>query len=444
MPERKKIVLVVDDKREMAEMLADGLAAHGYESIAAASSQEALRALEHDPVDLLVTDLRMPEVDGLQLLEASRKAAPDRPVIVMTAYGAVDTAVESIRRGAYHYLSKPFKLEELLVFVERALDEGQVRRAVRHALKPQAANIFGESKRLRAALDVMGRVAGTGVPVLLLGETGTGKGAFARALHAASPRANAPFVTVNCAALPEALLESELFGHVRGAFTGATADRAGLFAEADGGTILLDEIGEMPLPLQAKLLHVLESNTLRPVGAGRERRVDVRVLAATHRNLRDRVAHGQFREDLLYRIEVVAIDIPPLRDREGDIALLADKFLQAARERFPNSAARRFSPAAMQRLIDHPWPGNVRELMHAVDRAVVLARGEEIGPADLPPSLQPARSPDELMSGEVRALHEIERRYAAWALEQLGGQRGKTAAALQIDGKTLAKLLGGS
>jgi two-component system response regulator HydG len=438
---RKQVVLVVDDKREMAEMLADGLAAHGYEALSM-GSREALLAVARDPIDLLVTDLRMPEVDGLALLEASRKAAPDRPVIVMTAYGAVDTAVESIRRGAYHYLSKPFKLEELLVFVERALDEGQVRRAVRQALKPQALNIFGESKKLRAALDVLERVAPTDAPVLLLGETGTGKGAFARALHAASPRSSAPFVAVNCAALPEALLESELFGHVRGAFTGATSDRAGLFAEADGGTMLLDEIGEMPLPLQSKLLHVLESGTVRPVGAGRERRVDVRVLAATHRNLRERVAAGQFREDLLYRIEVVAIDIPPLRERDGDVALLADRFLQSARERFPSSVARRFSPAALQRLLDHSWPGNVRELLHAVERAVVLARTEEIAPEDLPPSLQPARSPDELMSGEVRPLQEVERRYAAWALEQLQGQRGKTAAALQIDGKTLAKLLG--
>jgi two-component system response regulator HydG len=441
MPERKKVVLVVDDKREMAEMLADGLSSHGYEAVAAASSRDALATVAHEPIDLLVTDLRMPEVDGLALLEASRKAAPDRPVIVMTAYGAVDTAVESIRRGAYHYLSKPFKLDELLVFVERALDEGQVRRAVRHALKPQSTSIFGESEKLVAALEVLERVAGTDVPVLLLGETGTGKGAFARALHAASPRAGAPFVTVNCAALPEALLESELFGHVRGAFTGATSDRAGLFAEADGGTILLDEIGEMPLPLQAKLLHVIESGTLRPVGASRERRVDVRVLAATHRNLRERVAAGQFREDLLYRIEVVAIEIPPLREREGDIALLAQRFLESARERFPSSVARGFSPAALQRLLDHSWPGNVRELIHAVERAVVLARSEEIGPGDLPPSLQPARSPNELMTGEVRPLHEVERRYAAWAVEQFGGQRGKTAAALEIDGKTLAKLL---
>jgi two-component system response regulator HydG len=438
---RKQVVLIVDDKREMAEMLADGLAAHGYETIAM-QSREALVAVARDPVDLLVTDLRMPEVDGLALLEASRKAAPDRPVIVMTAYGAVDTAVESIRRGAYHYLSKPFKLEELLVFVERALDEGQLRRAVRQALKPQASNIFGESKKLRAALDVLDRVAKADVPVLLQGETGTGKGAFARALHAASQRSSAPFVAVNCAALPEALLESELFGHVRGAFTGATSDRAGLFAEADGGTMLLDEIGEMPVPLQSKLLHVLESGTVRPVGAGRERRVDVRVLAATHRNLRQRVTAGQFREDLLYRIEVVAIDIPPLREREGDIALLASRFLETARERFPASVARRISPAALQRLVEHSWPGNVRELLHAVERAVVLAKSEEIGPSDLPPSLQPARSPDELMTGEVRPLHEVERRYAAWALEQLEGQRGKTAAALQIDGKTLAKLLG--
>jgi two-component system response regulator HydG len=441
---RKKVVLVVDDKREMAEMLADGLAAHGYESIAAESSKSALDAVRKHEIDLLVTDLRMPEVDGLALLEASREAAPDRPVIVMTAYGAIDTAVESIRRGAYHYLSKPFKLDELLVYAERALDEGQVRRAVRHALKPRAGHLFGESKTLRAALDLLDRVAPTEVPVLLLGETGTGKGAFARALHAQSPRRSGPFVTVNCAALPEALLESELFGHVRGAFTGATTDKAGLFAEADGGTLLLDEIGEMPLALQSKLLHVLESGTVRPVGAGKERKVDVRLVAATHRNLRERVRGGQFREDLLYRIEVVAIEIPPLREREGDIRVLANEFLQAARERHPQSPARLFSATALQRLYDHAWPGNVRELLHAVERAVVLAQQEEIAPGDLPPSLQQARSFPELLHGEVRPLDEIDRRYAAWALEQNSGQRGKTAAALDIDAKTLAKLLGNS
>ena len=441
MPERRHRVLVVDDKREMAEMLADGLSDHGLEGVAAASSRAALKLLEEEQVDVLVTDLRMPDVDGLALLEASRKAAPDRPVIVMTAFGAIDSAVESIRRGAYHYLAKPFKLEELLVFVDRALDESRVRRALRQTTRLRPADIAGSSKSLRAALDVLERIAPTGAPLLLLGETGTGKGLFARALHDASPRATGPFVSINCAALPEHLLESELFGHLRGAFTGAASDRPGLFLEADGGTLLLDEIGEMPMPLQAKLLHVLESGVVRPVGASRDRRVDVRVVAATHRKLRERVQEGQFREDLLYRIEVVSIEIPALRQRPEDIPLLAGHFLALSRARHPQSPVQRFSPAALARLVEHRWPGNVRELQHAVERVVLLCRDAEVQPADLPPALQAARSLDQLTAGEVLPLAEVERRYAAWALAQNGGQRGKTAAALDIDGKTLAKLL---
>src|SRR4051794_16571199 len=273
-------VIVVDDNFEMARTIAEGLVDRGYDAVAVASGQEALARLRGETVDALVTDLRMPKVDGLELLAESRRLMPERPVIVMTAYSAIDTAVESIRQGAYHYLTKPFKQDELVIFLERALDQVRVKNeasALRTALKAKfsASSIIGHSPAIQAVRERIQRVADAPAPVIVLGETGTGKGIVARALHSDSRRADRPFVSVNCAALPEALLESELFGYVKGAFTGAAADRAGLFAEADGGSLFLDEIGEMPAALQAKLLHVLESGAVRPVGSTKEREIDV-------------------------------------------------------------------------------------------------------------------------------------------------------------------------
>ncbi|MFO0756839.1 MAG: sigma-54 dependent transcriptional regulator, partial [Byssovorax sp.] len=296
----KPVVLVVDDEIQMAEMLADGLSDRGYMALAVASSEAAIARLDEEPVDALVTDLRMPQVDGLELLAASRRRIPDLPVIVMTAYGAIDSAVESIHRGAFHYLTKPFKLDELVLFLGRALDDRRVRReasALRSTLRDRfsTAGVIGESKALRDVLEIVERVARADVPVLLTGETGTGKSLLARTLHAQSDRASGPFVTVNCASLPEPLLESELFGHVRGAFTGAAQDRPGLLVEASSGTLFLDEVAEMSPALQAKLLDVIERLRVRAVGATRERRVDVRIIAATHRDLAERARTGAFR-----------------------------------------------------------------------------------------------------------------------------------------------------
>ena len=450
MPEKPRVV-VVDDRLEMAETLADGLCDHGYDAVAVASSRRVLEMLAAERVDALVTDLRMPEVDGLELLSTSKRLLPSRPVIVMTAFGAIDSAIESIRRGAYHYLTKPFKLEELLLFLDRALDDSRVRSeaaALRATLRERFGfgAVRGSSEAMRRALEVAERVAPTDVPVLLLGETGTGKSLFARALHAASARAARPFVAVNCAAVPEALLESELFGHLRGAFTGATADRPGLFAEAHGGTLFLDEIGEMTPALQAKLLRAIESGLVRPVGASKEVAVDVRLIAATHQDLRERVRQGSFREDLLYRLEVVSIDLPPLRERREDLPELVDHFIGEARARHPRSPVVRLSAEAMARVLDHDWPGNLRELSHAVERAVVLGASAEAGPADLP---QTVRAPAGARLGigesnEVLPIRVVQRRYAVWALEQLGGHRGRTAERLGVDAKTLAKWLGGS
>ena len=326
-PDERASVLVIDDEPSMAEMVADGLCVRGYDAVPASSSKEAARLIESGErsFDAVVTDLRMPGVDGLEMLSIAKRADAARPVIVMTAFSAVDSAIESIRRGAYHYLTKPFKVDELALFLGRALDEVRLRKetaSLRRALHDRFSieNLIGTSAAMREVADLIDRVARTSVPVLILGETGTGKGVVARAIHAEGPRARAPFVGVNCAALPENLLESELFGHVKGAFTGASQSRRGLVAEADGGTLLLDEIGEMSPALQAKLLHVLESKTVRPIGGTKEHPVDVRLMAATHRDLRARVATGEFREDLLYRLEVVTMELPPLRHRRGDLA----------------------------------------------------------------------------------------------------------------------------
>ena len=334
-------VLVVDDHLEMAEMLVESLTDAGFEAEALASGSSALDRLEAGGIDALVTDLRMNQVSGLDLLTASKRASPQRPVIVMTAYGAIDTAVESIRQGAYHYLTKPFQPDELVIFLNRALEERNLQqeaKLLRRALRGQlGGGMIGTSPGMREVMDLTERVAAVDVPVLLRGETGTGKSMVAGAIHVLSPRHAAPFVAVNCAALPEALLESELFGHVKGAFTGATADRPGLFVEAERGTILLDEIGELPLAIQAKLLHVLERGSVRPVGSSRERQVDVRIIAATHRDLLEMARAQKFREDLLYRLDVVAIEIPALRHRREDILPLVEHFLETFRTSNPTA-----------------------------------------------------------------------------------------------------------
>jgi two-component system response regulator HydG len=441
-------VLVVDDELPLAETIADGLADRGFDAVAIGASTEAKRRLESERFDALVTDVRMPQIDGLELLSFARQVAPDLPVIVMTAFSAIDTAVESIRRGAYHYVTKPFKAEELALFLERALADTALRRES-HALKRELrdsfaiGNVVGGSAPMREVLELVLRVADAAAPVLILGETGTGKGLVARALHAQGARASKPFVTVNCASLPEPLLESELFGHVKGAFTGATSARLGLVREAEGGTLFLDEIGEMSAALQAKLLDVLERGVVRAVGSSKESAVDVRIVAATHRDLRARVASGAFREDLLYRLEVVTLDMPPLRQRKEDIPALLDHFLRAAKAKTPRSPVERFAPDALARLVGHAWPGNVRELEHVVERVVLLGKSPEAGANDLPASVTADDTPARDFTGAVMPMREMQRRYAAWALEQLGGKKLVTAEKLDIDIKTLAKLLRG-
>jgi two-component system response regulator HydG len=436
-------ILVVDDNLEMARTLAEGLDDRGYQAVPVSSGGEAIARLEAGGVTAVVTDLRMPNVDGLAVLEASRRLDPGRPVIIMTAFSAIDSAVESIRRGANHYLTKPFKQEELYIFLGRALEEVRLRREAA-ALKRElggrlvAKAIVGDSLPIRALRELVARVADAPVPILIQGETGTGKGLVARALHGESRRAGGPFVPVNCAAIPEGLLESELFGHVRGAFTGATHDRAGLFSEASGGTLFLDEIGEMSLALQAKLLHVIEAQSVRPVGGTREVAVDARIVAATNRNLPAAVREGKFREDLLYRLDVVAIALPALRDRREDLPQLAAHLVTELRGRYPSSPVERVGSEALAVMGRHAWPGNVRELSHVLERLILLGRTAEIAADDLPPAVRDPATADPLeFRGEILPIRELQRRYAAWALTQTGGHRARAAEALGIDVKTL-------
>jgi two-component system response regulator HydG len=443
-------VLVVDDQMDLAETLSEGLADRGYEAIACDSSSAAAQRLSTDPFDALVTDLRMPDVDGMGLLALSRELAPDRPVIVMTAYGAIETAVDAIRRGAYHYLTKPFALDELALFLGRALDQSRLRdeaRNLRAVLRDKIGfgSLVGSSAAMLGVFDVAARVADAVTPVLITGETGTGKSALARAIHAAGARASASFVAVNCAALPETLLESELFGHIRGAFTGATSSRTGLFAEADGGTLLLDEVGEMSPALQAKLLYVLENGAVRAIGASKERKVHVRVLAATHSDLRERARTGSFREDLLYRLDVVTIEIPALRHRVADIPPLVERLLADAKGKHARSPVEGFERDAMATLMAHSWPGNVRELAHVIERVVLLCRGPEVSTSDLPPNVKSAPPPGlpDAVGTTVIPIRDVQRRYAAWAFGMLGGHKARTAEALEVDSKTLMKWLNG-
>lgn len=446
-PEKKVRVLVVDDDLALAETLADGLVERGYVAVPEGSSIAAARRLEQGDVDALVTDLRMPGPDGLKLLALSRQLDPTRPVIVTTAFSDIASAIESIRQGAYHYLTKPFKVDELGLFLRRGLEEARLRSEavlLRRALRDRfaLANLVGESKSMRTLFDLVERVADAEVPVLLSGETGTGKGLVARALHALGRRAGGRFVSVNCAALPDNLLESELFGHVKGAFTGATSQRVGLFEEAQGGTLFLDEIGELDVSLQAKLLDVLESGQVRAVGANKQRPVDVRVIAASNRNLRDMVSSHRFREDLLFRLDVVRLELPALRDRLEDLPMLVEHFLRAAKSRHSSSPVERFSLEAHARLANHSWPGNVRELENLVERAVLLGRTVEIQAPEL--RLEAAGATGESrveFRGPVLKLRQLQRRYASWALQQEGGRRLATAESLGVDRKTLAKLL---
>ncbi|MDE2058136.1 MAG: sigma-54-dependent Fis family transcriptional regulator [candidate division NC10 bacterium] len=438
-------ILVVDDDATAGAVLAEVLTKAGYEVEVAGGGAEAVEMGQRDPVDLVLTDIKMAGMDGMAVLKRFREFSPETPIILLTAFGAIESAIEAIKGGAYDYISKPFKKDEVLLTIRRALDQRrllcenlQYRQELRN--RYQFSNIIGSSRVMIDVYKLVARVAPGRSPVLLQGESGTGKELIARAIHYNGPRVNAPFVAVNCAALTESLLESELFGHEKGAFTGATAVKPGLFEQATGGTILLDEVGDMSPALQAKLLRVLQEQEIRRVGSDRSIPVDVRVLASTNRDLWSMVRKEQFREDLYYRLNGVIITLPPLRDRREDIPMLAYHFIQ----KFAIMNQKRvvgISPEALMVLQQADWPGNIRELEHTVESAVIMTSHEIIMPDDLPVALRKsAPVATTLEFPNLVTLEELEKRYLIRILNETRGNKTQAAKILGIDRRTLYRM----
>jgi two-component system response regulator HydG len=459
-------VLIVDDHAEMARLLADELTDVGYRADVAHGGRDALALARDHVFDAVITDLRMEDLDGFDLLAAIHQHDPALPVLIMTAFGAIDTAIDAIKRGAYHYLTKPFRLDEVRLYIERAIADRRLRdenRALRRIAAEQSGvgGIIGHGPAMRQLHQLIERVAAAQAPALVRGESGVGKELVARALHFLGPRRDRPFIAVNCTALPEALLESELFGHVRGAYTGATTARRGLLVEADGGTLFLDEIGDMAPELQSKLLRTIEDGEVRAVGADLQRTIDVRIVSATHQDLERKVRHGEFRADLFYRLHVVPLLVPPLRDRVEDIPELVEHFLHGARERNPASRVERLSSEALAELAQRRWYGNVRELRHLVERVVITCTRETVGVEDLPhepPLEETARGaasaggvdglhgvdaphagaePLALARQRMVTLKQLESDYIAWVIGRCGGNKTRAAEILGIDVSTI-------
>jgi len=441
-------ILIVDDEQEMRALLKDVLEGRGHQVAAAANGREALKCLAEEEYAVVLSDIRMKELPGIELLAEVKRTYPDTNVILMTAFGSMESAIEAMKQGAYDYLTKPVKTDELILVTEKALREASLRREVnslrREVHKEYSFHqILGKSKPMREVFDLIRRVADSPTNVLITGESGTGKELVAKAIHYNSERRDAPFVPVNCAAIPEALLESELFGHMRGAFTDAKADKRGLFEEAQKGTLFLDEISELPLMLQAKLLRAIQEREIRRVGATRSVPVDVRIIAATNLTLTEEVKAKRFREDLYYRLNVIEIRLPPLRERREDIPLLVETFLRRSAEA-SHKELRGMSESALALLVDYAWPGNVRELENVIERAVTLARGEKIVSEDLPPAIQGARGDRKVLdeaAERILPLQDVEKEYILRILEKTGGNKYQAAQTLGIDRKTLYRKL---
>ena len=433
-------VLVVDDQRNMRATTAILLREAGYAVTEAEDGAAAVQRVGAEPFDVVLTDVRMGTVDGMEVLRATLEVAPTTQVIVMTAYGTIESAVEAIRRGAYDYIAKPFKEDELLLRVAKALEKRRLLGEVSLLRRDFRArygleHIVGRSAALRELLDRVVRVAPSDATILITGESGTGKELIARALHTASRRSDKPFVPVNCAAITETLLESELFGHARGAFTGATRARRGLFEEASGGTLFIDEIGETAPGSQAKLLRAIQEGEIRRVGESLPVKVDVRVIAATNQNLKAAVAEKRFREDLFYRLNVVPLRIPPLRERREDIPLLTQRFLEGFAAR--TGERKTLSPEATKKLLEYPWPGNVRELENMIEQAAALAPHTTLSEADIrfdpAPEIAGSSAPQTLAD----AVEAAERRAIEAALARCQGDLGRVARELEVSSTTL-------
>jgi two-component system response regulator HydG len=443
---RRPHLIAIDDDAHMLDVLRKVLGEHGYRVSTRTSAVAALSLLEDDPADVVLSDIRMPGMDGMTLLERVKERAPETIVVLVTAFGSIDSAVEAMKRGAADYVTKPFKMDEILLVLEKALEQRALHREL-ESLRGEVEQryrfgaLIGKSKQMQTVFELIRRVARVRSTVLITGRSGTGKELVAKAIHYNSARKSKPFVAINCAAIPEMLLESELFGHVKGAFTGATESKPGLFEEADGGTLLLDEIGELPPAMQAKLLRTLQERQVRRVGSTRSIEVDVRLIAATNHDLNALVGKGRFREDLYFRINVISIDVPPLVEHPEDIPLLVQHFLEryAAEHGRPAPA---MSPEAFKAIMSYEWPGNVRELENAIERAVALSTGDAIQPGDLPGSVTGKQNglvkagPDESMT-----LRRLEDRYILEVLERTGGNRVRAAQILGVDRKTLYRKL---
>ena len=443
-------ILVVDDDRALCELLEEDLSRRGHQVSTALKVVDAREFLHQQEFDAVLTDLNMPGISGIDLCAELHDNRPDLPVVIMTAFGSLETAIAALRAGAYDFVTKPVDLDLLSIALGRALQHRHLQEKVRllnSQVRRQRSDdeMLGESPVFQKVKEQIMRIADLETSVLISGESGTGKELVARALHQQSQRCDGPFVAINCAALPENLLESELFGHVKGAFTDAREQRKGLFVEATGGTLLLDEIAELPLALQPKLLRVLEDHKVRPLGGSVEIDCDVRVLAATHRDLEEAVAAGHFRSDLFYRLNVIQLELPPLRDRGNDILILALQFIKQLSQRFNKSVVGLAQPAAACLLAYH-WPGNVRELRNVIERALALTLHDQLTIEDFPEQIKhpggaaplPARLVD---PGSILPLSEMESRYIHQVLEQLDGNQTLAARLLGVDRKTLYRKL---
>ena len=444
MPRMAAKILIVDDEVRHGEVLEAALAERGFEAVSTNTVAKALAYCASQPVDLVLSDLRMPDRGGADLLKALKQERPELPVIIMTAYASVRGAVDLVKDGAFDYVAKPLDLDDVVATIARALRLKAVESEnarLRSELEGRYRfdNLVGDSAAFRDVLRQVTEVAPSRASVLLLGESGTGKELVARAIHYNSPRRDLPFVAVNCAAIPETLIESELFGHVKGAFTGATGAREGRFAAADHGTLFLDEIADMPLPVQAKVLRALQEQSFEPVGSSRSVSVDVRIIAATHKDLQKEIAAGTFRMDLYYRLAVFPIALPPLRERTDDIVLLADHFLAAA-ARDMGKRIKGLAPEAQALLTRYRWPGNVRELQNCMERAAIVARGDLVGPGDLLlfEATGDADAQPHTLNGDLDGeLTRIEREFVLKALKDSGGVQARAAEKLGITERSL-------
>ena len=443
-------ILVVDDDLEMCQLLSDVLRGEGFSVHATGDSLQAAKLMKKEEFDVLITDLRMKGLKGLDLLEEANRVAPFTPVIIITAFGSIESAIQAMKMGAYDYVTKPFQMDELILTVRKALENRLLKKEVLRLKKEvqsryQFHHLIGKSPPMRKIYDLIERISDTSSNVLITGESGTGKELVAKAIHYNGIRKDNPFVALNCAAIPEALLESELFGYKKGAFTDARSDKRGLMVEAHEGTLFLDEITELPYTLQAKLLRVIEEKSVRPLGDNRSDPIDIRIISASNRDIAALIEQGRFREDLYYRLKVIDIELPPLRERREDIPLLIQHFIHRFGSELKKNALT-VSEETLELLLNHRWPGNVRELENVIQRAITLSRHDVLLPEDMPAALTEAAGNDLFERGlrEKYTLDQLEKAYIKKVLIDAGGNKSKAAEILGLDRKTLYRTLGDS